>query len=337
VKKAILTVALAVAVMAVFGVFATSASAYPSVTSRCDGDSTNCHAAGAGATINVSMDSTSTTTATYDVAMTGASGSGWAIFDGTTRLAGSTATTGTFTVDLGKTYDVFAVDGTTHSYVTTSVSPVAPSEEATVSLDETIPPVTTSDVKSSYVGTATITLSATDGEGQGVAYIYYRVDGGLTHLFTVGMVAQTSVSVAAPLVGTASHTIIFWSQDAAGNVEAHNTATFTVAGPAAAADKTSTDLTMSISRASRKRGGTFTVSGDIDPAFSGASIVIQARKPGGTAWLTQSISPRTTSASGHFSVSTSLHTVGTWTYRAKFTGNATYLGSSATAKIQILR
>jgi hypothetical protein len=40
------------------------------------------------------------------------------------------------------------------------------------------------------------------------------------------------VTIAAPLKGTATHAIRFWSQDMAGNVEAVNTANLTVAAPA---------------------------------------------------------------------------------------------------------
>lgn len=106
-------------------------------------------------------------------------------------------------------------------------------------------------------------------------------------------------------------------------------------GMAAAANKTETDLTLSISRQTRHPGQTFTVSGDLTPAFAGASIIIQARKPGSTTWLTQPISPLTTNSAGHFSAVTHLKTRGIWTYRARFAGNATYLASTATHKITI--
>ena len=60
----------------------------------------------------------------------------------------------------------------------------------------------------SYVGTATITLTATDAGGSGVAHTYYKLDAG----------AQVeSRTVAVSTVGT--HTVEFWSVDAAGNIE----------------------------------------------------------------------------------------------------------------------
>jgi hypothetical protein len=229
VRKASRSILVAVVAACLLGASATVATAVPASTSRCDASSSGCHAAGPGATVAASLVSTSSTTANYNLAMTGSAGSGWAVFDGTTRLAGSTTAMGTFTAGLGKTYSVFAVDATFNSYVTTSVSPAAPAVETTASLDETIPPVTTSDAVGSYAGPATVKLTASDGEGQGIAYIYYSIDGHRVHLFTVGMVSQTSVTVAAPIVGTATHTIAFWSQDKAGNVEAHKTVTFTVA------------------------------------------------------------------------------------------------------------
>lgn len=323
----------AITAICFFGATATVASATPDSASRC---LSACHVAGTEATIAASLVSTSTTTATYDVTMSGTAGSAWAVFDGSIRLTGATTTTGTIVVALGKTYSLFAVDGVAQSCATASVSPAAPAVETTVSLDETVPPVTTCDAVGPYVGAAAVTLTASDGAGRGVAYIYYSIDGAPVRLFRVGVLAQTTLNIPAPIIGTASHTIAFWSQDLAGNVEAHRSKAFTVAAPAVV--KTATQLTLFISRESRLRGGTYTVYGDISPAFAGASIVIQARKPGSTTWLTQPVSPRATDARGHYSVSTHLHTVGVWTYRAVFAGDATHLEStSATHSIRILR
>ena len=237
-KKAYRPIFVAIAAACLLGAFVPVASAYPSKTVRCD--TADCHDAGAGATVSASLVSTSATTATYDLAMTGSAGSAWAVFDGSNRLFDGTTATGAFTVDLGKTYDLMAVNATVDSssskLATNSVSPAAPSIEPTappVSLDESTPPVTTSDALGSYPGAAKVKLTATDGAGQGVAYIYYSLDGDRVHLFTVGINPQTTVDIAAPAAGkNATHTITFWSQDNAGNVEAVKSATFTVAGAA---------------------------------------------------------------------------------------------------------
>jgi len=85
---------------------------------------------------------------------------------------------------------------------------------------DTTAPVTTSNRVASYVGTATITLSATDANGSGIARTLYVVDGGVER---EGM----SVSVTTP----GSHTLEFWSEDFAGNVEARNSVDFTITAP----------------------------------------------------------------------------------------------------------
>jgi len=82
-------------------------------------------------------------------------------------------------------------------------------------------PRTTSDVKTTYVGTATIALTATDSNS-GVAATYYKLDG-------APQVAGKTVTTSA--VG--SHTLVFWSKDKAGNIEAENTVNFTVTAPVA--------------------------------------------------------------------------------------------------------
>ena len=76
-----------------------------------------------------------------------------------------------------------------------------------------------SDAEATYVSTATIELTATDADS-GVADTFYVLDGGV-------QVTGTSISVTA----LGAHTLEFWSVDVAGNVEARNTASFTVTAP----------------------------------------------------------------------------------------------------------
>ncbi len=86
------------------------------------------------------------------------------------------------------------------------------------------PPVTTASAPSSYVGTATITLSRTDVGGSGVKTTYYQLDGG-------ALSTGTTVVVAPPVSGTATHTLDFWSTDNGYNTETHKRKVFTVLAP----------------------------------------------------------------------------------------------------------
>ena len=60
---------------------------------------------------------------------------------------------------------------------------------------------------------ATVTLSADDGTGSGVAATYYTIDG------------QAQQQYAAPFTvsGQGRHTVVYWSTDVAGNAETHHT------------------------------------------------------------------------------------------------------------------
>lgn len=147
------------------------------------------------------------TTANYSVSAPAADAI--AVFDGTTKLTTIIGTSGTFSVAVGKTYTIYAVNGPTTSsgFGSTTVSPVA--------AVDSIAPVTASNAVASYTGTAAITLMPADNVG--VTGTYYVLDG-------APQVAGTSVQVTAP--GT--HTLEFWSVDAAGNVESRKAVTFTV-------------------------------------------------------------------------------------------------------------
>ena len=120
-------------------------------------------------------------------------------------------------------------------------------------------PVTTSDALASYVGTATVLLSATDAGGSGVAHTYYTLDAG-------AQVESRTVVVSA--VGT--HTVEFWSVDGAGNTETpHKSATFRITAPASndrvAPSTTSNAVTY------YKTSATITLSAKDNPGGSGVS------------------------------------------------------------------
>jgi len=60
--------------------------------------------------ITLTRASSTTTTVTYNIKITGGSGTaGWALMRGTTNVKHRTASTGKFTVTKGKTYKVWAV------------------------------------------------------------------------------------------------------------------------------------------------------------------------------------------------------------------------------------
>jgi hypothetical protein len=91
-----------------------------------------------------------------------------------------------------------------------------------VTAPDTTPPTTTSNALSSYTGTATVTLTATDNSGgSGVRTTFYRIDGGTA-------VPGTTIVIAPPLTGSVSHTIAFWSVDNGGYTEVEKSVTFTV-------------------------------------------------------------------------------------------------------------
>lgn len=87
-------------------------------------------------------------------------------------------------------------------------------------VEDTTPPVTTSNAQTAYTQGATITLTATDNSPGGVKATYYRLDTGPV---------QTGTSVVIPATpGSITYTLVFWSEDWAGNVEAEKSVSFTV-------------------------------------------------------------------------------------------------------------
>ena len=94
-----------------------------------------------------------------------------------------------------------------------------PHTTITFAIGDSIAPATTSDAQTTYVDSATITLTAADNPGgSGVEATHYILDSGAEATGTI-------VTVAA--VG--SHTLEFWSVDVAGNAETpHTTVSFTV-------------------------------------------------------------------------------------------------------------
>jgi hypothetical protein len=107
-----------------------------------------------------------------------------------------------------------AGNASAENYIWVAIDEIAPTTTATPS----------GDLQSGiYYSKVSITLNAADTGGSGVANTYYTVDGG----------AQTTYGSAIVVSATGSHTLKYWSVDAAGNVEGKHTLSFTIAADTA--------------------------------------------------------------------------------------------------------
>jgi len=189
------------------------------------------------------------------------------------------------------------------------------------------PPVTTSTVAASYAGDVNFQITSTDAGG--LTYIYQRFDKGVARLYTVPTdTVHTDVTIDAPTaldipLSLGTHTVKFWAQDMNGNVEAQNVATFTV-NPA---------LSLARSASVVSAGKYFTLSGVLKPAAVG-SVVIQAKKPGASAF--KNLTTRTTTTAGGYSYRCKTSTKGIWSFRSRFTDQKTALSAlSVIVKVRI--
>jgi hypothetical protein len=263
-------------VVALAGAFAATALATPSMTTSCQG----CHS-GTALVVTAIQTSNDGTTAGYNVTAPGCDYI--AVFDGTTKYSQITSQTTAITVPAGKTYVLQAVKGPgmTSGFGFTSISPTATVVDviATDTVDTTAA-ATVCDAATSYRGAAAVKLTATDNpEGWGVAYIYYQLDGPWTHLITVPAnhrSYETIVAVPAPAIGSAKHTIKFWSQDNYGNVEPAKTETFTVNA------RTTMPMPISVTHTSVYRNHYVTISGSV--ATAGKTVVLYVKRPGASSW-----------------------------------------------------
>ena len=120
-------------------------------------------------------------------------------------------------------------------------------------------PVTTSNAPAAAVPpNTTITFSATDTSGSGVAATYYTLDGGAQ---------QTGATVVLSTVG--SHTLEFWSMDWAGNVEQKHTATVKVSPLDVSASVQMTQQGATLNRSTGKYVGSVTVTNTSGAALAG--------------------------------------------------------------------
>ena len=294
-RKLVSRAAFALAVVALVGATSSVALAHPSYTSPCSG----CHG-GPALSVAASLVSNNGTTATYNASATGASAI--AVFQGSTKLRTVSGSSGQFSVPAGHMYMIYAVKGPTTSSGIGSKS-ISPSAV----VPDTMPPTTMSNVKASYPGTATVTLSPMDNMGgSGVAHTYYKLDGGL----------QTEGKTI--VVGALGpHTLEFWSADNAGNVETpHKLTAFDVKTPTTIACPT----TSAIIAYGAQRSITGTLSAE--SRMASTTVVLQS-SPDGTTWKASMSS--TTSPVGGFAFTVAPR-VKTY-YRVRYAGAISYAAS----------
>jgi hypothetical protein len=234
------------------------------------------------------------------------------VLDGGAQQAGTTVQV---TAAGAHTLEFWSVDAAGNVETRTSVSftiadPVPVPDPQPVA--DVTAPVTTSDAKASYVGTATIALTASDeAGGSGVAATYFALDGGAPVL---GTSATTSV------VGT--HTIAFWSVDTSGNVEAANTADFAVTA-VPAMPMAPRRCTIGVGDSTIRRYQRAALRGTISPAKVGAKAALYVKKPGSTRWVrvTIVVATRDNGAGGaKWAYSYRCGLRGTYRYQLRYSG-----------------
>jgi hypothetical protein len=184
---------------------------------------------------------------------------------------------------------------------------------------DTTPPTTTCDAVSTYVESATITLTAVDNAGgSGVASTHYTLDG-----------APDTIGTSVTVTTLGSHVLVCWSVDNAGNVEAHHAVDFTIT----AAPPIATALTVSASPASVKLPQPFVLSGALSVPTNGLPCVVYVKKPGSSRW-SYSSNRGTYAAAASSSLWWYRYTPklkGTYSFYVSYAGDATHL--TATSKI----
>jgi hypothetical protein len=105
-KKTLATTALILVMVAGLAGVASTASAHPTKKTACSG----CHGTSSAVKITLTKTSETTTTATYKIKVGGGSGTaGWAVLAAGKNLTHKTAASGSFTVNRGASYKIWAV------------------------------------------------------------------------------------------------------------------------------------------------------------------------------------------------------------------------------------
>jgi len=232
--------------------------------------------------------------ASDEVGGSGLSGT-YAILDGAARTKTNTLTTSVIGPHILLFWSVDAagnVEGT---------------HTATFSVNtEKVPPVTISDVQTSYAGSATIHLTATDNGGAGVRATYASLDNATP---TVTTLVSTSAA------GT--HTLEYWSEDNVGNAEAHHAATFTVTPGQAQIVQS---LTRPVTPSSVRHKVNFTIYGFLQPHFAaGTHVTLKFYRYQSGRWvLRKTLTVHVFDSAGvsKYSVRTSVLYTGSWRVRS---------------------
>jgi photosystem II stability/assembly factor-like uncharacterized protein len=184
------------------------------------------------------------------------------------------------------------------------------------SLDTTAPVTKWPGAAATFVTKATIVLSASDGNGTGVAGTHYILDSGAE---TSGTTLSTTKAGA--------HTVYFWSFDKAGNAEVHEHAHFTVL--------IATKLSITSNHTSVTHRHSVYFSGTISPNMpNGTHVRFYVLKPGSHSWVGLSI--RHTYSSHHWNYTYAPASKGTWYFKATFSATSKYAAcTSATRKITV--
>jgi hypothetical protein len=105
-----------------------AAFATPAMASPDSGRCSSCHTLSTAVGVAATQTGNNGTTATYSVAVSSTnSAKGWAVYQGTTRIAYGSGATGTFSVATGQTYTVYGASaGSSRVYNSISITPVAP-------------------------------------------------------------------------------------------------------------------------------------------------------------------------------------------------------------------
>jgi subtilisin family serine protease len=191
------------------------------------------------------------------------------------------------------------------------------------SVPDTTAPVTISDARSLYYGSATIHLAATDNPGgSGVAHTYYVIDAGARVEGTTALIS-----------GIGAHELHYWSVDASGNVEPTNTASFSIA-------RQPTTLTIGSSTRSTVRTHTLSLAGVLTPGRIADPIRVYVLKPGARAygWLplrgTYGLNGR---GGALWSVRYTPLMRGTYRFKARYLGDASRAGTTSSVVSVVVR
>jgi hypothetical protein len=179
------------------------------------------------------------------------------------------------------------------------------------------PPITTADLLTYYLNSASIHLTPTDGAGgSGVSATFYMLD-------AAPQAAGATVTASA----AGLHTLAYWSTDRAGNTEATHTVTFTVVTKPSSKGTPSTPGPI----ATLRHGKSFTAFGYLVKHTSGTSpVTLQFYRYQSGHWILRkstTAKASTVLTFSKYSASTSVPYSGKWRVRARHKVGTKYLYS----------